>query len=198
MTNKNLLFSLAILLLAGATSFSQTKSIAEVQTEIDSFNDPAAFSVIYNDPKDITTLSLKADVRENDKNLEKKFKEFYFEMISIYSGIGVDKKPFRNLLCINSRANRFYFASDNDLVIGIENETIKFVSPDRTTEAKGRKIREKLCWDIDVELIRDLGRSSSLFLTVGSQKLSISNEKLGLLNSFSKLISIEETANSSQ
>ena len=190
--------SIAALFFVGVNSFSQTKSIEEVQSEINTFQDSAAFSVSYNDPKDITTLSLKFDLRGNDKALIKKFKELSFEMSAIYSGIGIDNKPFRNLLCITSRAKRFHFASNNDLLVGIDGETITFSSPDRSTEVKGRKVTEKLCWDIDRELIQDLGNSKTLALKIGSQTLTLSSAQPDTLQSFSKLTHLKPSSKPSQ
>jgi len=192
MTNKRLLVSFAFLLAVCISSFAQTKSVEEVQAEINSFQNPTAFSIIYNDPKDITTLSLKFDLRGNDKILIKKFKELSFEMSSIYSGIGIDNKPVRNLLCITSRAKRFHFASNNELLIGIEEETITFTSPDRSTEVKGRKVKEKLCWDIDGELIQDFGKLNRIPLSIGEVKLSISTPKIKSIINFGKLNTVSE------
>ncbi|NNF00401.1 MAG: hypothetical protein HKN25_15375 [Pyrinomonadaceae bacterium] len=198
MTKSNLLISIVTICLVCVSMFSQTRSVEEVQADIDSTPNPTAFSVSYDDPKDITILLLKFDLRGTDKSLKKRFKELFLEMSSVYSGIGIDYKPVRNLLCISSRAKRFHFASNNDLTIGIDGETVRFVSPDRSTEVKGRKVREKLCWDIDRELIKDAGSSSSLSLAIGSQKLSMYAKELALLLRFSKLTEAESGPTESQ
>ena len=187
MTKSKLLLTLIPILFVCTSIFSQTKSIEVTQTEINSFSNPEAFSVSYNDRKDITTLSLKFDLRGTDKALLKKFKELFFEMSSIYAGNLVDNKPVRNLLCVNSRAKRFHFASNNDLLIGLDSEIIRFVSPDRLTNVKGKKVREQLCWDIDSELVQDLAQANNLSFTLGSQNLLISTNNLRSVRSYSKL-----------
>lgn len=188
--NKFLLVFITILFVC-ANIFSQTKSIEQVQTQINSFPNAEAFSVSYNDRKDITTLSLKLDLRGTDKALLKKFKELFLEMTSIYSGNLVDNKPVRNLLCINSRAKRFYFASNNDLLIQLDTETIKFVSPDRSTKVKGKKVREKLCWDIDKELIDDFSKANSISFQLNTFNKTLSEQVLLIFRNYRSISSVK-------
>lgn len=188
MTMNKFFTAVLLTLFFSVFSFSQTKSIADAQTEIKTFQNLANFSVFYDDPKDLTTAKVLLDIRETDENLQKSFKKFEWEITSIYSGNAIDEKPVRNVLCINTQSKRPNFASNNTLTILLGKEDVNFGEPNRSSEVKGGKVKENLCWDVNKEIIEDFGKARNISFQVGSIKSSIPANMLQFFRDYAKLL----------
>lgn len=186
----NFFTAILLIFIFSVFAFSQTKSIADAEIEIKSFQNFANFSVAYDDPKDLTTARVLLDVRANDVNLQKPFKKFEWEITSIFAGNAIDEKPVRNVLCINTQSKKPNFASNNTLTVLLGKEEINFGEPNRLSEIKGGKVLENLCWDINKEIIEDFGKTESIGFQVGSIKSSIPANLLKFLKDYAKLLKI--------
>ncbi len=189
--NKLALITFALFLLS-LSVFPQNKSIADAETEIKSFQNFTSFSVSYDDPKDLTTAKVVIDLRNDEKSLKKSFKKFYWELISIYSGNAIDQKPVRNLLCLNTQGKRLRFGSNNLLTFMLENESVDFGEPQRSTKVKGSKVNENLCWDINKEIIEDFAQADDISFKIGSFNNSFGAVKLQIFKDYAKLLKIKE------
>ncbi len=186
---RNIVLLAALLALTGLNGFSQTKSIEQLQKEITAFKQSDLFSVTYE--RDITTVLLSFDLRGDDKGLKKKFKEFVFKLSAIYVGPGIDEKPFRNRLCVKTRSKKFHFASNRNLTLSLDEDTIDFGSAERSTTFRKRKASEVLCWEISRETLNDLAASHGVRLRIGGEKATIPPSKLSLFSDFSGLLTIK-------
>jgi len=173
-------------------AYSQGKSLVDAESEIKTFKNFESFSVTYNDRKDLTTATVTINIRNDDKALKKPFKKFVWEIASIYSGIAIDDRPVRNVLCIKTQSKGFRFARSNSLVVRLPDEKVDFGVPNRFTEAKGRRVKEHLCWDITKEIIGDLAKAGSINFQVGSVSSSIPRSKLQLFKDYAKLLDLGE------
>ena len=185
--NKSFFLTIILLLISNFT-FSQTKSVEKLEAEINRFEKPSLFSAAYLDRKDTTIVKLSLNLREENKGLKKKFREFVLELIAIYAGPGIDNKPFRNLLCINTRGKKFHFASNNTLTLLLNSGPIEFRSPDRKTEFRKRKTRENLCWDIGQELVGELATLASTKVQIGSFGVLLPANSLNYFKNYAKLV----------
>jgi hypothetical protein len=181
---------ISLVLFLSVFVFSQTKSIADAGSEIKTFQNFANFSVVYEDSKDLTTVKFFLDIRETDENLQKSFKKFEWEITSIYSGNAIDEKPVRNVLCINTQSKRPNFASNNTLTILLGKEDVNFGEPNRSSEVKGGKVKENLCWDVNKEIIEDFGKAENISFQVGSIKSSIPANMLQFFRDYAKLLKL--------
>ncbi len=189
MTKMNKFISaISLILLLSIFTFSQTKSIADAESEIKTFQNFANFSVVYDDPKDLTTAKVLLDINQNDEILQKSFKKFDWEFSSVFSGNSIDDKPVRNILCIYTQSKRLVFASNNTLTILLGNEEINFGDPNRLSEVKSGKVKEKLCWDVDKEIVEDFGKADSLSFQIGATKISIPANMLQIFKDYAKLL----------
>lgn len=180
--------AISLSLIFSVFAFSQTKSIADAESEIKNFQNFANFSVIYEDRKDLTTAKVLLDIRQNDETLQKPFKKFDLEITSIYSGNAIDTKSVRNILRINTQSKKPNFASNNVLIFILGSEEINFGDPNRLSEVKGGKVKENLCWDLNKEIIEDFGKAENISFQVGSIKSVIPANLLQLLKDYAKLL----------
>lgn len=181
-----------IILLFTIQLFSQTKSVTDAETQITSFINSGNFSAVYDQSKYVTKAEVSFDILEPKTPLEKQFKAFEFQITSLFADNGIDQKPVRNTLCINTQSKKFNFASDRNLTILLDGEIINLGEADRSTEVKGRKIKENLCWEIDKEIIKDFGTASKFDFQISNIKESLPNEKLQFFKDFSKLVQVEK------
>jgi len=179
-----------VLCFLAAASFAQTKSYGEVQAEISAFETPAFYTASYEN--DLTTVKLFFDLREDNPGLQKPFKEFSFEISSIYSGPAVDGKPVRSLVCISTRAKKFYFSSNRELTIFVDSAPLRFGEGERSTELRKGKTREKLCWAMDDEALEELVEAGAVSFQVGSQTVSIPSEKSRLFDGYAALLKTKD------
>ncbi|MEZ5345543.1 MAG: hypothetical protein R2681_08315 [Pyrinomonadaceae bacterium] len=190
---KNLLITVAFTLLLAAAGYSQTRSVSELESAITGFESAGLFSAGYDDSKDATTIHLSFDVRSDDPKLQKEFKEFIIDLTSIYTGIGIDSKPYRTLLCANSRGKKFHFASNRQLRVSLDGQEFTLAEGQRTTEVRGGKVTENLCWDVDQELIRDFGSAGKMTLTIGTIPIILREEKIRAFRDYSSLLIYDES-----
>lgn len=192
MMNRYLIIS-AMILLFCLCVFSQTKSVADAQNEIKTFANSGQFSIAYDSAKYATVAEVKFDIVEPKTPLKKHFKEFGFKITSLFSNNGIEAKPSRSTLCISTRSKKFYFSSNRNLSLTINNDTISLGEADRSTKVKGGKVRENLCWEIDKDIVNDLGKSSTIKYEVGPVTGSLDSTKLQFFKDYAKLLRVEKT-----
>ena len=176
----------AVICLVSGIARAQTKSFEDARIEITKFKNPELFSVAYE--RDLTTVKLSFDLREDNKSLRKPFKEFVFELSSVYSGPSIDHKPIRSLVCIRTRSKKFYFSSNRDLTFFADSKILRFFEGERSTELRKRKARENLCWEMDKEALGIVSKSGVISFQVGSQKVSIPAGKSILFGNYAQLL----------
>jgi hypothetical protein len=186
---KKLVGIVSFIVLLNVLAFSQSKSIPDAQNEIKTFQNFSSFAVSYNDPKDLTTATVILDIREDSaKPFQKQFKKFEWEVTSVFAGNKIDDKPVRHTLCLNTQSKRFFFASNNLLTIFISGEEIDFDIPNRSTEVKGGKVKETLCWEITRQIITDFSKATAIDFHIGPVKSSLSAGKLQTIRDYAKLL----------
>ena len=151
---------------------------------------PNFFSARYKEKGDLTVVKVLIELRNEIETLKKKFKEFTFEIESIYVGPAIDEKPHRIRLCIKTRSKRFHFARENRLRLELDDGPIEFPSANRSSQLRGRKARENLCWDIDKALVNDFAKSRKFDFTVGGLRIELLPDHVKLLTDYSKLLAV--------
>ena len=184
--------SWAMVMLLSLCIFSQTKSITDAQNEIKSFANSSQFSVIYESAKYATIAEVKFDIVEKKTPFAKVFKEFAFKITSLFSNNGIEAKPSRTTLCINTRSKKFHFSSNRNLSLTVDNEAITLGEAQRSTEFKRGKVRENLCWEIDKAIVDDLGKASSVKYEVGQVKGTLASAKLKFFEDYANLLLLEK------
>jgi hypothetical protein len=185
-----ILLTISLILIFSGSLFSQTKSLADADAEIKGFANPGQFSAVYDQAKYVTRATVSFDIVEPKTPFSKQFKKFEFQIRSLFADNGIDTKPVRSTLCINTEGKRYFFASSRNLTIRLDGETINFGEADRSTEVKGRKVKENLCWEIDKELIKDFGTSANLEYEVGSIKGNLGAGKLQFFKDYATLVRV--------
>lgn len=191
MTTNKLFGSFSLILLLSISALSQTKSLDAAETQIKTFANSAKFSAAYDANKYVTKVDVSFDILEPKTPLAKQFKKFEFQLTSLFADKGIDAKPVRTTLCINTQSKKFYFLSDRNLTIAVDGETILLGEADRSTEVKGSKISENLCWEIDKQLVKDLGNISSFRFEIGSIKGEFNADNIRFFTDYAELVKVE-------
>jgi len=178
------------MLLFAAGVFAQTKSIADAQTEIAAFANSDKFSIAYDAAKYVTRTEVAFDLVEPKTPLAKQFKKFEFSLSALFAIDGIDAKPVRTTFCLNTESKRFFFASDREMTVRLDGESILLGEADRATQVKGGKIRETLCWEIDLQLIRDFGAAADIGFEVGNVNGSFSSVQMQYFKDYAKLLRV--------
>ncbi len=188
--------TILLVLLTCGTCFSQIKSIEDAQNEIKTFNDLNAFSVLYDETKYLTKAEISFEILEEKDNLRKQFSKFEWQMTSLFAIKGIEAKPVRNILCINSQSKTFVFSRENSLTILFSDGDVNFGEPNRLSEIKKGKANEKLCWEVDQEIFRDFADSEKIEFQIGIIKGQISPDKMQILKDYAKLFTVKDNINS--
>jgi hypothetical protein len=172
-------------------AFSQTKSLNAAETEIKTFANFSNYSAVYDEAKYVTRVEVSFDILEPKTALQKQFNKFEFKITSLFATDGIDQKPVRNSLCINTQSKKFFFSSNRNLTILLDGENVTLGEADRSTEVKGRKIKENLCWEIDMNLIKDFGKASTINFQIGTINNNINSPNLQFFKDYTKLLQID-------
>lgn len=184
--------SFSLVLLLNIFGFSQTKSLDDAETQIKTFTNSEKFSAVYDANKYVTKVEVLFDILKPKTPLEKQFKKFEFQLTSLFADKGIDAKPVRTTLCINTQSKKFYFLSDRNLTVSIDGETILMGEADRSTDVKGRKVTENLCWEIGKELVKELGNAASLGYEIGTIKGNFNADNIQFFKNYAMLVKVEE------
>ena len=181
-----------MILLFSVCAFSQVKTVDDAKNEINTFANSKQFSVVYDSAKYATVAKVKFDIVERKTPFQKIFKEFGFTITSLFSNKGIEAKTSRTTLCINTRSKKFFFSSNRNLTLTVDNEAINLGEADRSTNVKGGKVRENLCWEIDREIVDDLGKSTSVKYEIAQVKGTLSSKKLQFFKDYARLLNIDK------
>jgi len=185
--------AILLILLSSFVCFSQTKSFEEAQNEIKNFTDFAAFSFSYDESKYLTIAEIKTEVLAEKDDLRKRFSKFEWQMSSFFAVRGIDRKPVRNVLCINSQSKAFTFSRENSLTILFSDGDVMLGEPNRSSEVKRGKASERLCWEVDNEIFGDFAKSDKIEFQLGEIKGQIRADKMQIFKDYAKLLEVEAT-----
>lgn len=185
-----------VLLLLCAGALSQTKTIAEAEAEIRSFPNPESYAVGYDQTRYVTEATVSFDILEPKTPLAGMFREFGVSLSALFAVEGIEERAARATFCVNTRSKVFHFSSDRRLTLVLDGEEITLGEADRATEVKGGKVRETLCREIDLELIRDLGRAASLELRAGKVSAPLNAAHLRFLANYAGLVRVPQRTGS--
>jgi hypothetical protein len=191
LTNKAL-SAVVLVLLAAVFSQAQSKSYADAAAEIRTFDDFTAFALSYDEARYVTIAEMKVEILGEKDDLRKTLKTFEWQMRSLFALKGIDAKPVQTLLCINSQSKTFLFSRENELTIFFHNEDVGFGVPNRSSELKGKKAGETLCWEINREIVEDLAKADKIEFQVGSIRTRIRADKLQVFKDYGKLLKVAE------
>jgi hypothetical protein len=183
-------------LLASFVCFSQIKSLEDAQNEAKNFNDFAAFSVSYDESKYLTKAEISIEVLGEKDDLRKRFSKFEWQFTSLFAIKGIDAKPVRNVLCINSQSKIFAFSRENTLTILFSDGDVDFGEPNRLSEIKKGKANETLCWEVEQEIFRDFAKSDKIEFQIGTIKGQIRADKMQIFKDYAKLLEVKDNGNS--
>lgn len=183
--------AILLILLSTFVCFSQTKSFEDAQNEIKNFTDLAAFSFSYDESKYMTVAEINVEVLGEKDDLRKRFSKFEWQMSSFFAIKGIDRKPVRNVLCINSQSKAFVFSRENSLTILFSDGDVLLGEPNRSSEVKRGKGIEKLCWEVDSEIFGDFAKSDKIEFQLGEVKGQIRADKMQIFKDYAKLLEVE-------
>ena len=192
MMMSKILNSCVIILFFAVCVCAQTKSIADAENQIKNFSNPANFSVVYDSSRYVTQAELNFDLLEEKDPLAKQFKKFGWRISTLFAVEGIDRKPVRNTLCLITQSKKFQFASSRDLTLRLDSETINLGEADRSTELRGSKASENLCWEIDPQLIRDFAAAEKIEFVAGKVGKPLNSLQLQNLKDYSALVKIDD------
>ena len=184
-------FAISLILLASFVCFSQIKSFEDAQNEVKNFSDLNAFSFSYDESKYLTKAEISVEVLDEKDDLRKKFSKFEWQLTSLFAIKGIDAKPVRNVLCVNSQSKIFAFSRENELTILFSDGDVMLGEPNRASEVKKGKANEKLCWEVDQEIFRDFAKSEKIEFQIGLVKGQIRADKMQIFKDYAKLLEIK-------
>ncbi len=186
------LLTISLIFIFAAGVFSQVKTLEDARNEIKTFTNSESYSVLYDSARYVTKAEVRFDIFEPKTPLEKQFKKFEFAISTLFATDGIEDRSVRSTLCINTQSKQFYFASERNLTLLLDGETINLGEADRSTEVKGRKVFENLCWEIDAELIKDFGKASGFEFKLANVKETLDSAKLQFFKDYAKLLNVSE------
>lgn len=191
------LFALTgMILFASCVCFSQSKTFEEAQNEIKNFSDITAFSFSYDETRYLTKAEINLEVLDEKDPLRNRFSRFDWQLSSFFAIKGIDTKPVRNTLCVNSQSKAFAFARENELTILFSDGDVMLGEPNRLSEVKKGKARETLCWEVDKEIFRDFAKSDKIEFQLGTVKGQIRADKIQVFKDFAELLEVKRDKDS--
>lgn len=188
------IFALIFPLIAALGVSAQIKSIESAKTEIGGFKDSSSFSVFYDENSYLTTVELKFDPIAESDALRKIFARSEITATVQFAIKGIDKKPVRSTVCLQTQAKTFKFSRDNELQIKLESEVVEFGAPNRKSEVKRGKATETLCWEAGMELFTDLSKTDQISFQIGEYEFRIDKTNADRFDDFLALISVAESS----
>lgn len=181
-------FVLALTALSSHAS-AQTKSLESAQAE--AAGTPGV-SIAYEENRYLTVARITADSLPANKLLNKQFKRFEWTLETWFAIKGIDAKPARVVLCLATRSKRFAFTSDRDLTLTFDGEDVLLGEAQRSTEVKGGKARENLCWEVDEVITKDFAGATSAGFSIASVRGIFSPDDLSRLRSYGRLVTSKD------
>ncbi|QQS40887.1 MAG: hypothetical protein IPM63_16195 [Acidobacteriota bacterium] len=177
-------FILAALL---SVASAQTKPLEKAQEE--AANIPE-ISVSYDETRYLTIAKLTIDSREENEPLKKSTKKFEWTLESWFSVKGIDDKPARVVLCVDTQSKRFLFQRDSDLTLTFAGEDILLGEGQRTSEFKGRA-RENVCWEVDKMVVEEFGSAASASFSVAGLKGDFAAASLAKFKAYYRVLTMK-------
>ncbi len=185
--------TILLILIASAFCFSQVKSFEDAQNEITNFNDFNAFALFYDETTYLTKAEISIEILDKKDNLKKQFTKFEWQLTAFFAIRGIDRKPVRNVLCVNSQSKSFAFSRENALIILFSDGDVMLGEPNRSSEVRRGKANEKLCWDVDNEIFGDFANSDKIEFQIGTIRGQINADKMQIFKDYAKLLKVEAT-----
>lgn len=168
---------------------AQTKSLESAQSEA---SGTPGMTVSYDETRYITMTSLNVDALADNEMLKKTAKKFEWTLESWFAIKGIDAKPVRVVLCADTQAKKFLFQRNSELTLTFDGEDVLLGEAQRTSEYKGGKAKENVCWEVDKVITDDFGKATKATFAVGGIRGTFSAASLGKFRDYSDLISMEE------
>ncbi len=164
------IFALACFVLVGLVigASAQSKTLEQAQTQLAAFQSSAEFSLRYEETRYVTIASVKVDSIADNQDLKKQFKKLEWQLESYFAIKGIDETPVRVVLCLATQSKRFAFTSDRELTLNFDGEDIMLGEAQRTSEVKGGKARENLCWEVDSVITEHFEKATNASFAVGT------------------------------
>lgn len=169
---------------------AQTKSFEDAQNEVRSFTDSGVFSLYYDQSTYLTVAEIKLDILREKDPLRKQFSKFEWQLTSFFAIKGIDTKPVRNVLCLNSQSKTFQFSRENRLSISFTGDDVEFGEPNRSSELKRGKAKEELCWEVNKEIFTDFAGSGNIKFAIGKFESNVPDDKLNILKDYERLLTV--------
>ncbi len=189
---KKIFAAVILIFLSSGVCPAQIKSFEDAQKEISLFDEPAAFSLAYDETKYLTAAEARLEILEEKNGLRKQFQKFEWQLSSFFAIKGIDKKPVRNTLCITTQSKQFAFSRENNLTVFLSEEDVNLGEPNRLSEIKRGKATEKMCWEVDKEIFRDFADQEKIEFQIGSLKLTVPASKIRIFKDFKKLLTVSD------
>jgi len=168
---------------------AQVKSIEAAQEEAAG---TTGISVAYDESRYLTLTSVTVDSIPANEPLKKQFRKFEWKLETWFAIKGIDAKPARVVLCLATQSKRFVFASDRELTLAFDGDDVLLGEAQRSTEVKGGKARETLCWEVDEVITRDFTKSASASFAIGRTRGTFSAADLNAFKAYGMVVSVEE------
>lgn len=178
--------------LACGTHSAQTKPLSEAVRQMSTFANAGSFSVEYDEARYLTVAGLVVDmlVKKKKDPIAKRLKKFEWELMSYFAVKGIEKKPARVVLCVNSRSKRWTFLRNNHMTLVFDGESILLGEPHRSTEYRKGKANERLCWEVDEQIVEEFSAANRVAFSIGTFSGSVPEGKMQLFRDYGKLLSV--------
>lgn len=180
---------MAAVLLISSHVFAQTKSLESAQNEAAG---TPSISIGYEENRYLTITRITVDSLPANELLGKQFKKFEWTLETWFAIKGIDAKPARVVLCLATESKRFAFASDRELVLAFDGEEVLLGEAQRTSEVKGSKARENLCWEVDEVITKDFAKASTASFAIGRTGGALSADDLKAFRKYGEIVSVDQ------
>jgi hypothetical protein len=180
--------ALAVILTAlSITAYSQTKSI---ETALEEAAGTPGILVAYDETRYLTKVSLNVDAIADNESFKKQIKRFEWTLESWFAIKGIDAKPVRVVLCADTQAKRFLFQRNSELTLTFNGEDVLLGEGQRTSEYKGGKAKENVCWEVDKVITDDFAKASKASFSAGGLRGNFSDASLSRFLAYSRILSV--------
>ncbi len=132
--------------------------------------------------------SLNVDALADNEMLKKTAKKFEWTLESWFAIKGIDAKPVRVVLCADTQAKKFLFQRNSELTLTFDGEDVLLGEAQRTSEYKGGKAKENVCWEVDKVITDDFAKASKAAFAIGGIQGIFSAASLGKFRVYGKLV----------
>jgi hypothetical protein len=180
--------ALALILTAlSIAAYSQNKSI---ESALEEAAGTPGISVAYDETRYLTKVGVNVDAMADNESFKKQMKRFEWTLESWFAIKGIDSKPVRVVLCADTQAKRFLFQRNSELTLTFDGEDVLLGEGQRTSEYKGGKAKENVCWEVDKVITDDFAKAVKASFSVGGLRGSFSSGSLAKFRGYGSLVTV--------